>query len=60
MVCMSVCSLFTVMRWLTEQATLDRTRLGTPILTESVLLDLLPIFGQKAKVLRAIQVWSGV
>lgn len=36
-------------------ATVDRTRLGTPILTESVLLDLLPIAGVKANVLRAIQ-----
>ena len=46
-------------RWLAEKATLDRTRLGTPILTESVLLDLLPIAGQRAKVLRAIQVCLG-
>lgn len=36
-------------------ATLDRTRLGTPILTESVLLDLLPISGKGAKALRQIQ-----
>ena len=38
-----------------EAAVVDRTRLGTPILTESVLLDLLPIDGNRAKVLRAIQ-----
>ncbi|CAN0255231.1 unnamed protein product, partial [Ectocarpus sp. 4 AP-2014] len=38
-----------------EAAVVDRTRLGTPILTESVLLDLLPIDGVRANVLRAIQ-----
>lgn len=38
-----------------QAATVDRTRLGTPILTESVLLDLLPINGKRANVLRAIQ-----
>lgn len=43
-------------RW---QAVLDRTRLGTPILTESVLLDLLPISGTGANTLREIQVSRG-
>lgn len=38
-----------------QAAVVDRTRLGTPILTESVLLDLLPIDGVRANVLRAIQ-----
>lgn len=38
-----------------QAAVVDRTRLGTPILTESVLLDLLPIGGSRAKVLREIQ-----
>ncbi len=38
-----------------QAAVVDRTRLGTPILTESVLLDLLPIDGAGANVLRAIQ-----
>lgn len=38
------------------QAPLERTRLGTPILTESVLLDLLPISGPGADALRGIQV----